>query len=74
MTTTHANSPIKSCKTCAHCQYNSHMNGIYSKCAKYGFKHCENCIGDCQYRFWVAIPPRPRRRSFRQWLYEVIWE
>jgi hypothetical protein len=76
--TNHWNSPVKNCRTCVHgvAAYASHPD--YDRCLlchsfcklvmTYPNQHprCQNFSG------WRPRPPKPARRSLRQWLYDVF--
>lgn len=59
------NAPVKNCATCAH-----HFHG---KCAKFGFYYTEAAIHGCNFIQWQPKPPKPPRRSLRQWIIDTFW-
>ena len=63
----HYNAPVKNCRTCVHCYIDD--SPLWDKCSKLsGF--CHTSITHCGYKFWQ---PKPKRRSLRRWLLDLIW-
>jgi hypothetical protein len=70
--TLHHNSPIKNCQTCAHCVRDT-AGPEYNHCSRFGF-YCVIAIRRlCQTNYWQPKPPKPKRRSLRQWLRDLLW-
>lgn len=74
-TTDYLNSPVKSCKNCAYCD--KEVLGI-DTCTKYGFlcstmrKMATDKFSLCDEDF-SGWRQRPKRRSLRRWLADLLW-
>lgn len=74
-TTAHANSPVRSCRTCVHCVPDN---------LRPRFDHCSRFVGYCSVetkfdfacgrdlKEWRPIPPPKPRRSLRQWFVDTF--
>lgn len=69
-TETPFNAPVKNCATCAH----RHGMASVAKCAKAGFVATEYSIIACKTEWWQPRPPKPIRRSLRQWIMDTFWK
>lgn len=73
-TGTYLNSPVKNCRTCVHC-VRDRLGASYDHCNLFQY-YCSIAVHHdlCGYdlKAWRAIPPKPPRRSFRQWLYDLL--
>jgi len=73
----HLNSQVKNCQNCVHCKPDW-MGETYDKCRKFQ-KFCETCVTYSHLcgpslSGWRPIPPKPPRRSLRQWLIDTFWK
>lgn len=74
---TQLNSPVKCCRTCVHCRidYLFPTDVLFDKCDRFSGFCSEATRGECgrQLSEWRQKPPKPPRRSLRQWLYDLFW-
>lgn len=79
MNQTYLNSPVKNCRTCAHCSRDN-MGSRFDHCMRYGHYCSTSILFDdlCGTELvgWKQSPPPPPpkpRRSLRQWIYDLLW-
>lgn len=73
-TETYLNSPLKCCQTCAYRLDGKRGNGDYDKCIRFHFS-CPTAVTyfcTSELTEWRPVPPKPPRRSLRQWLYDLL--
>lgn len=72
---------VRNCGNCAH-KINDPLGARFWCCAKAGLycdvvrrSRCEDTASKCDANFsgWMPIPPKPPRRSLRQFLYDTLW-
>lgn len=70
-TTVHLNAPVRNCNNCAH----SEKSFYGLRCVRGGYL-CETMRalpdGNCDINM-SGWQPKPRRRSLRQFLYDILW-
>jgi hypothetical protein len=72
---------FKSCDNCAYCVRDKwgrrfdHCSKVGMYCSTVRISGVESTLALCNKDFsgWMPIPPKPPRRSLRQWLYDVFW-
>lgn len=69
---------VRNCTTCVHylrwtCAMNASAADEYARCVKFR-KYSDNAIIECKLEHWQAAPPKPPKRSLRQWLYDIFWK
>ncbi len=69
-TTTYLNTPVKSCYTCVHRKADE-LGERFDFCRRFQ-GYCEINLRRCELREWRPVPPKPVRRSLRQWLCDLF--
>lgn len=77
-TETYHNSPVRDCSTCVHRVPEKILGEDWDYCRRWGtlckYAMWEKAWCGPTLTAWRQAPPKPPRRSLRQWLYDTLWK
>jgi hypothetical protein len=69
-TSNYLNAPVKNCRNCAHNIQDGCAGPFWDRCKRFGLRSDMAIRDICHGNGWQ---PKPKRRSLRLWLLDLLW-